>query len=326
MHVLITGGAGFIGSHLVSYHLEKGDKVHVVDNLSTGHIENIAPYIEHPDFIFDEADILVWNELEKAVIWADRIYHMAAVVGVFKVLKEPISVLATNIAGCERILRALHTSHWNTKLIIASSSEVYGNRSESELLSEEMELLISPGHNSRWNYSISKLADEAFGLSYARQYNMDVTVIRFFNVIGPNQTGKYGMVVPRFVRQAVREKPITVYGDGNQKRSFLDVRDAVVYLDLLANNPQSRAEVINVGTGREISIGQLADIIKDESHSTSPIEYISYDDAYGKDFDEIFHRKPNLDKLMKFTNYLPQWSLEKSIIDLIQRQQCKKEY
>lgn len=325
MHILITGGAGFIGSHITEYHLERGDKVHVVDNLSTGRIENIAQYFEHPDFIFDEADILVWSELDKAVIWADRIYHMAAVVGVFKVLKEPISVLATNIAGCERILRALHASHWNTKLIIASSSEVYGNRSESELLSEDMELLISPGINSRWNYSISKLADEAFGLSYARQYDMDITIVRFFNIIGPNQTGKYGMVAPRFVRQATMQEPITVYGDGNQKRAFLDVRDAVVYLDILANNPQSRGEVVNVGMGREISIAQLAGMIKEHAQSKSPIEYISYDDAYGKDFDEIFHRKPNLNKLMKLTDHLPKWSLEETIADLLQRQLNKKD-
>ena len=324
MHILITGGAGFIGSHLVAYHLDKGDKVHVVDNLSTGRIENITPYFDCPDFRFDEADILVWNELEKAVVWADRIYHMAAVVGVFRVLKEPISVLSTNIAGCERVLRALHTSHWNTKLIIASSSEVYGNRTEDELLSEDMELTISPGHNSRWNYSISKLVDEAFGLSYARQYNMDVTLIRFFNIIGPNQTGKYGMVVPRFVQQAVDKEPITVYGDGNQRRAFLDIRDAVVYLDILAENPQSSGEVVNVGTEHELSIIQLATIIKEQSGTASSIKYISYDDAYGKDFDEIFHRKPDLDKLMRLTNFVPKWSLEETIIDLIQRQKNLK--
>jgi len=324
MHVLITGGAGFIGSNLAAYHIKKGDKVHVLDNLSTGRIENITPLLEHLNFKFDEVDILIWEDLEKAVAWADRIYHMAAVVGVFRVLKEPISVLATNIAGCERLLRVLHNTDWNTKLIIASSSEVYGNRSPDELLDEDMELHISPGHNSRWNYSISKLADEAFALSYARQYNVDVTVIRFFNVIGPNQTGKYGMVVPRFVRQAVKKEDITVYGDGTQQRAFLDVRDAIIYLDLLANNPLSRAEVVNVGTSREITINQLAQETKEFSQCSSNITYTSYDDAYGKDFDEIYHRKPNLKKLLRLTNHLPKWTLEETLTDLIQREQKKE--
>ncbi|MDD2356311.1 MAG: NAD-dependent epimerase/dehydratase family protein [Thiovulaceae bacterium] len=324
MHVLITGGAGFIGSNLVAYHINKGDKVHVIDDLSTGRIENISLFLEHLNFKFDEVDILVWKELEKAVAWADRIYHLAAVVGVFRVLKEPISVLATNIAGCERLLRVVHSTDWNTKLIIASSSEVYGNRFEYELLSEDMELHISPGHNSRWNYSISKLADEAFALSYARQYNIDVTVVRFFNIIGPNQTGKYGMVVPRFVHQAVRAEDITIYGDGTQQRAFLDVRDAIIYLDLLSNNPLSRAEVINVGTAREITINQLAYLTKEFAQSSSNITYTSYEDAYGKDFDEIYHRKPNLEKLLRLTNHSPKWTLEETLTDLIQREQTKE--
>jgi UDP-glucose 4-epimerase len=324
MHVLITGGAGFIGSNLVAYHIKKGDKVHVVDDLSTGRIENISLFLEHLNFKFDEANILIWQDLEKAVAWADRIYHMAAVVGVFRVLKEPISVLATNIAGCERLLRVLHNTDWNTKLIIASSSEVYGNRLENELLNEDMELHISPGHNSRWNYSISKLADEAFALSYARQYNINVTVVRFFNVIGPNQTGKYGMVVPRFVQQTVREQDITIYGDGTQQRAFLDVRDAMIYLDLLAENPLSRAEIVNVGTAREMTINQLAHAIKEYSQSSSNITYTSYEDAYGKGFDEIYHRKPDLEKLLRLTNHLPKWALEETLLDLIQHEQKKE--
>jgi len=324
MHVLITGGAGFIGSHLAAYHINLGDKVHVIDNLSTGRIENILPLMNHPDFIFNEEDILVWDGLEKAVWWADRIYHMAAVVGVFRVLQEPISVLATNIAGCERILRALHNSRWETKLIIASTSEVYGNRGENELLCEDMDLLISPGINSRWNYSISKLADEAFGLSYARQYGMDITLIRFFNVIGPNQTGKYGMVVPRFVNQANNNEPITVFGDGTQKRAFLDVRDALIYLDRIAQNPKSKGEVINVGTNHEITIDDLASMIKKDSNSSSKIIHIPYEEAYGKDFDEIYHRKPDLTKLIRLTDFQPEWSLERTLEDLIIHQRKKE--
>lgn len=324
MHILITGGAGFIGSHIAAYHLEKGDEVHVVDDLSTGRVENIKPLLNNPEFYFDQADILTWEGLEKAVYWADRIYHMAAVVGVFRVLKEPISVLATNIAGCERLLRALLKNHWNTKLIIASTSEVYGNRPGNEALNESMELHVSPGLNTRWNYSISKLADEAFGLSYAREYDMDITVVRFFNVVGPNQTGKYGMVVPRFVKQAVNGDAITVYGDGSQVRAFMDVRDTIKMLDLLAQNPATKGEIVNVGSKTEITIKELAQLVQQRAESSSEITYIPYDKAYGVDFEEIYHRKPDLNKLYRLSGYEAQWSLEETIDDLLARQRSKQ--
>lgn len=320
MHVLITGGAGFIGSNLVAFHLDKGDKVHVVDDLSTGRIENIAPYLDHPEFTFDEADLLVWEDLDNATNWADRIYHMAAVVGVFRVLKEPISVLETNITGCERLLRSLHKSHWNTKLIIASTSEVYGNRPDDLPLHEEMPLLINPGHNSRWNYSISKIADEAFALSYVREYGLDVTVVRFFNVIGRNQTGKYGMVVPRFVKQALRGEEITVYGEGNQVRAFMDVRDCVNILQALCEDKRSKGEVVNVGTSREITILELAKLVKTHAESKAEIVFVPYDEAYGADFEEIYHRKPDLTKLHKLSSYTSRWSLEETIDYLIEYQ------
>lgn len=324
MHVLITGGAGFIGSNLAAYHLEKGDKVHVVDNLSTGRLKNIAPFMGNAGFIFTQADLLEWDELDKAVNWADRIYHMAAVVGVFRVLKEPIATLATNIAGCERLLRSLHKSAWNTKLIIASTSEVYGNRPDNKALHEEMELLISPGHNTRWNYAVSKIADEAFALSYAREYDMDITVVRFFNVIGPNQTGKYGMVVPRFIKQALNNEPLTVYGDGTQVRAFMDIRDCVNLLQLLAQNESSKGQIVNVGAPHEITIDGLASMVKDLAKSSSEITYIPYDDAYGVDFEEIYHRKPDLTKLYKLTNYTPKWSLKETISFLVQKDLKKK--
>lgn len=325
MHVLITGGAGFIGSNIARFHMEKGDRVHVVDDLSTGQLSNIEGMMASPDFIFDEADILVWEGLEKAVVWADRIYHMAAVVGVFRVLQEPISVLATNIAGCERLLRAMHKSRWNTKLIIASTSEVYGNRPGNVALHEGLELHVSPGLNTRWNYSISKLADEALGLSYAREYGMDITVVRFFNVVGPNQTGKYGMVIPRFVRQAVANEPLSIFGDGSQVRAFADVRDVVNILDMLAENPDSKGEIVNVGSAREITIQSLAELIKARSGSASVIQNISYEEAYGVDFEEIYHRKPDLEKVKRLTDYKIDWSLEETIDDLIMRERERQE-
>ena len=214
MHILVTGGAGFIGSHIVEYHLAKGDQVHAIDNLSTGILDNIAAFKNNTLFRFDNENILLWSQLEKAVTWADRIYHMAAVVGVYRVLAEPIEVLAVNIAGCERLLRAVATAGWRPRVLIASSSEVYGPGNGQALKEDDM-VTMESGARNRWNYAISKLANEAYGLSYARKLNIPVTLIRFFNTIGPRQTGRYGMVVPRFVKQATDNGVITVFGEGS---------------------------------------------------------------------------------------------------------------
>ncbi len=318
MHVLITGGAGFIGSHLVEYHLAKGDKVQVVDDLSTGSRENIAPFLGKPEFHFVQADILTWPELEKAAAWADRIYHMAAVVGVYRVLADPIKVLATNIAGTERLLRAISKGGWEPHVIIASSSEVYGHSAARELR-EDAELIIQSGARSRWNYAVSKLADEALGISYARKDGVPITIVRFCNTIGPRQTGRYGMVVPRFINQAIQNKPLTVYGDGTQTRSFCDARDTVVALDLLASNDASAGEIVNVGNNREISIRDLAKMVIQRTGSPSTIQYIPYLDAYGEEFEDITHRRPALDKLFRLTNFSHQWNLEQTLDDLAQR-------
>lgn len=319
MHVLVTGGAGFIGSHLVEYHLQRGDKVHAVDTLTTGKMENIAPFLEHPRLHFDQADILTWDGLEKSAAWADRIYHMAAEVGVYRVLAEPIKVMATNIAGCERVLRAVTVGGWKPQMVIASSSEVYGHTTAAELR-EDDDLIIRSGARSRWNYAVSKLADEAIGLSYARKYGLPIAIVRFFNTTGPRQTGRYGMVVPRFVRQVIDNKPLTIYGDGNQTRSFCDVRDTVVALDLLAANPASAGEIVNVGNNREISIRELAELVRERAGSRSPLQFIPYLQAYGEEFEDIPHRRPALDKLSRLTGFSHCWTLEATLDDLIARQ------
>ncbi|MCF6207460.1 MAG: NAD-dependent epimerase/dehydratase family protein, partial [Sulfurovum sp.] len=222
-------------------------------------------------------------------------------------------------AGCERVLRAVKRSEWKAKVIIASTSEGYGNREGNQELNEEMELIVSPGMNSRWNYSISKLADEAFGLSYAREHDLDITVIRFFNVVGPHQTGKYGMVVPRFVKQAVNNEPLTIFGDGTQVRSFTDIRDVVIYLDDIANHPATKGEIINVGSHQEITIKELAQMVKSLANSSSELTYIPYEEAYGEEFEEIYHRKPDLNKLKRFSSHQITWHLEDTIRDLIDR-------
>jgi len=348
VHVLITGGAGFIGSHLAEYHLKKGDKIHVVDNLSTGSTDNILPFNKSPNFRFDKEDILLWNGLEKAVAWADRVYHMAAVVGVFRVLEEPIKVLSTNIAGCERLLRCAYSSGWNPQIIIASSAEVYGNglpcrrdcyyrenskHDETHMslvnsigehliqdFQEDMEPMVGSSSITRWNYSISKLADEAFGLSYSKKFDMNVTVARIFNNVVPRQSARYGMVVPRLIKQAVSGSDITVFGDGSQSRCFCDVRDTTAALDLLANNSTSTGEIVNVGNDREVMIRDLARMVKDIADSDSQIKYIPYHEAYVEQFEDTYIRKPNLEKFFRLTGYKHEWTLEKTLEDLIERE------
>ena len=318
MHVLITGGAGFIGSHLADYHLTRGDRVHVVDNLSTGVIDNLSGALTQPDFRFSEADIVTWDELSAAVCWADRIYHLAAVVGVFRVLERPIDVMATNIAGCERLFRAVDRCNWQPQVLVASSSEVYGPRSDP-LLREDMDLVIQPEAPPRWNYAISKLADEAFALSYARTRGIPVTVARLFNTVGPRQTGRYGMVVPRFVRQALAGEPLTVFGDGEQSRAFTDVRDTVVMLDELAARATTDGLIVNVGSDQPVTINQLAERVIARSESDSDTALISYEVAYGQDYIDIPQRCPDVARLHELTAYRPQWTLDATLDDLIAR-------
>jgi UDP-glucose 4-epimerase len=322
MHVLITGGAGFIGSHLAARHLANGDHVYVVDNLSTGSLANIEPFRGHPGFRFDQADILHWGSLDKAVAWADRIYHMAAVVGVKKVLEDPVAVMATNMTGTEKLLRAIHNGGWNPQVIIASTSEVYGFN-EKDSFAETDNIVLPSAGRLRWAYAVTKLADEFLAFSYARKYGLNIVVVRLFNTIGPNQVGHYGMVVPSFVKQAVRNQALTVYGEGQQTRSFCDVRDTVVALDRLAGCPEAWGEVVNVGNDEEISIRDLAELIVQRSNSSSPLSFISYKDAYGEEFEDVTHRRPVLNKLRALTGFTPEWTLNETLDDLIQRE-CGK--
>jgi UDP-glucose 4-epimerase len=336
MHVLITGGAGFIGSNLAAHHLGKKDTVFALDDLSTGSLANIKPFRGDDNFRFEKADIIDWDGLDKAVAWADRIYHMAAVVGVFRVLADPIRVLQANIGGTERILQLIQLGGWKPQVVLASTSEVYGHgircdvRQEGSAASgqgcvmpldfrEDDELIMSSDISLRWNYSTSKLVDEAYGLSYHRKFGIPLVVVRFFNTIGPSQTGKYGMVVPRFVDQALAGGPITVYGDGSQTRCFCDVRDTVVILDRLASNRASYGQIVNVGNNRDVSMNDLARVVIERSGSPAGIKHIPYKEAYSEVFEEIFHRRPNMTRMTELSGYTPQWSLEQTLDDLIAR-------
>lgn len=318
MRILVTGGAGFIGSHIVEYHLTKGDEVVAIDNLTTGSQKNISPFEKNSNFKFFQADILNWPELSKYTAWADRIYHMAAVLGVYRVIAEPIDVLRTNILGCEYLLRSIVESKSRARILLASTSSVYGN-SPNQKLNEEDNLIVSPTKRPLSGYAISKIADESLGTAYFQTYKLPITFIRFFNTIGPRQTGLYGMVVPRFVQQACRHEPITIYGDGKQTRSFCDVRDTVKAIDIIAEKNISIGEPINVGQDTEITIIELANIVRKHAKSSSEFKYIPYNEAYGKEFYDIQKRKPDLTKLYQLSHFKHQWTLEKTIDDLIEK-------
>ncbi|MEI7708175.1 MAG: NAD-dependent epimerase/dehydratase family protein [Chlorobium sp.] len=316
MNVLITGGAGFIGSNLASFYLERGDSVYVVDNLSTGTIQNILSMLHNPAFRFAEADIMVWNDLNDAINWADRVYHMAAIVGVKKVLEDPRHVIEINIAGAEKIFRAVARVRPDTQIIVASSSEVYGFNTNTSY-AETDDIVLRSGARLRWCYAVTKLANEYLAYSYMFKSGIKVVIARLFNTIGRHQTGKYGMVVPTFVRQAVQNLPITVYGDGTQTRSFCDVRDTVTALDLLASHPLANGEIVNVGNDKEISILDLANLVVERAGSSSKLQFLTYAEAYGMEIDEIMRRRPVLDKLHTMTGFQPKWSLVNTIDSLI---------
>ena len=315
--ILITGGAGFIGSHLVSMHLERGDHVTVVDDLSTGD-RDLLHGGDPNRFRFAEADILEWPDLEEAAGQADRIYHMAAVVGMFRVLREPISVTRVNVMGTERVLEAATRSGHLPEVVIASSSSVYSH-AHAEILTEESELVYSPEKGGLTGYALSKLTNEIQASAYRSEYGLPVTIPRFFNAIGPGQSGTYGFVLPRFISRALAGKPLIVYGDGSQTRSFCDVRDTVRAIDLLASNSDAWGIPVNIGTPREISILDLANLVIERTGSNSTIEFQSYEQGYGGTFWQVPQRKPSLERLQQLTGFRHSWSLEQSIDDLIAR-------
>jgi UDP-glucose 4-epimerase len=316
MNIVITGGAGFIGSNLAAYHLTKGDHVYVIDNMSTGSVANISPLFANQNFQFQEADILLWDGLKDPIRWANRVYHLAAIVGVKKVLEDPRAVMAANIAGTERVFRAVAAVNPAAQVVVASSSEVYGFNSKAQF-SEKDDVIFRSGGRLRWCYAVTKLSDEYLAYSFMKKSGIKVVISRLFNTIGLHQIGRYGMVVPNFIDQAVKNLPISVYGGGQQTRSFCDVRDTIVALDLLASEPKANGEIVNVGNDREISIKNLAEMVIARSKSQSSIEYISYEDAYGIDYEDITHRRPDISRLKALTGFSPKWSLEESLDTLI---------
>jgi UDP-glucose 4-epimerase len=310
MKVLITGGAGFIGSHLAERLLKEGHSVIVVDNLSTGRIENIEGFKNHPKFKFIEGDILDGKLMEKAVASSDVVFHLAAAVGVKLIVDDPVHTIETNISGTEVVLEACNKFH--KKVLIASSSEVYG-KSESIPFCENDDIVLGSTSFSRWSYACSKAIDEFLGLAFYQQYGLEVVIGRFFNTIGPRQTGQYGMVVPRFVDRAIKNEPILIYGDGRQKRCFSYIDDVIDAVTGLMNCKESAGRVYNVGSTEEISIEQLADKIIEMTGSESKKEFLSYEKAYGRAIEDMMRRVPSLERITGTIGWQPQTSLTEAL-------------
>ncbi|MEM7128932.1 MAG: NAD-dependent epimerase/dehydratase family protein [Chloroflexota bacterium] len=319
MQILITGGAGFIGSHLTRTLLARGDKVAIMDNMSTGTLDNINEFIPHPNFSFAIDNLNNELVLDRLASTADAIVHLAAAVGVMLVVEEPTATIETNVLGTHAVLDAAR--RYRCRTLIASTSEVYGKGTKIPF-SEEDDILMGPSSRSRWCYAASKLLDEFLGLAAHREHNLPVTIVRFFNTVGPGQTGRYGMVIPRFVRQALRAEPITVFGDGEQSRCFCHVHDTVRALVALLDSPDKTAgQVYNIGSSHEITINQLAQSVIDVANSSSKIKYIPYSEAYAPGFEDMRRRVPNTEKLHRTVSWQAQKDLTQILKDVVQYEQ-----
>lgn len=318
--ILVTGGAGFIGSHLVEYHLSKGDEVWVIDNFTTGSKHNITSFLQKKNFRVDAADVLTFDALQQAVNWCDRIYHAAASVGMMNVLKHPTETLSNNIHTTEKILQAMTKAHKKVRCLIISSSGVYSHLrlNGDGKCYEDVDLKMPSGASIQECYSLSKIVGEVMALSYQQQKGVDCVIARVFNTIGLRQSRHYGMVVPRFIHQALQGEEITVYGDGSQTRSFCNVHDVVYALDLLLESDATKGQIFNVGNDEEVSILHLAELIKKKTASSSKIVLVPYKEAYGMEFADVSKRRPSLAKLQQMVGCEPQWSLDQTLDEIIE--------
>jgi UDP-glucose 4-epimerase len=314
VRALITGGAGFIGSHLAEALLEHGDKVIVIDNLSTGSIDNIMHLKGRAGFEYFIESVDNEPFLAELIDRSDVVFHLAAAVGVKLIVEQPVYTIETNIHGTEVVLK--HANKKKKLVVIASTSEVYG-KSEDVPFREDSDLVMGPTPKHRWAYACSKAIDEFLALAYWKERKLPVIIVRFFNTVGPRQTGQYGMVIPNFVQQALAGKPITVFGDGTQSRSFTHVADVVGALIKLVNEPKAIGQVINLGNIQEITINQLAEHVRALSGSKSPITLIPYDEAYESGFEDMPRRVPDLSKAEAMIGYKPKYSLEDILTQVI---------
>ena len=310
MRALVTGGAGFIGSHLTERLLKDGNKVAVIDNLSTGSLENIESFKNHAGFEFVKGDIRNAELMEPLVEQSDVIFHLAAAVGVRLIAEDPVHTIETNIGGTEIVLNI--ANKFDKKILIASSSEVYG-KSEAVPFHEDDDIVLGSTCLSRWSYACSKAVDEFLGLAFHQQYGLDVVIGRFFNTIGPRQTGQYGMVVPRFVQMALKGETLQIYGTGRQTRCFCYVADLLEAVIGLMNCKHAAGQVYNIGTNEEITIEELADKIIRITGSKSKKEFVPYEVAYGRPIEDMMRRVPSVERIKKTVDWEPKTSLDETL-------------
>jgi len=314
MRALITGGAGFVGSHLSELLLAQGHEVFVLDNLSTGSIDNILHLKDHPKFHYTIDTVTNEPVLAEYVDRADVVYHLAAAVGVKLIVEQPVHTIETNVQGTEVVLK--HANKKKKLVVIASTSEVYG-KNAAVPFTEDADLVLGPTSKHRWAYACSKAIDEFLALAYWKEKKLPVVIVRLFNTVGPRQTGQYGMVIPNFVRQALAGQPITVFGDGTQTRSFTYVGDVVDALAKLAHEPTAIGRVFNIGNGYEISIRDLAERVKALAGSRSEIVTIPYDQAYEAGFEGMPRRVPDTSRLHELIGYEPKVQLDEILTRVI---------
>ena len=317
--ILITGGAGFIGSHLADALIERGDRVAIIDDLSTGAVANIRHLKGHPNFSYTLDTIANEAVLAELIDESDAVVHLAAAVGVQLIVQSPVRTIETNVNGTELVLR------WAAKkgktVLIASTSEVYG-KSERAPFREDDDLVLGPSTINRWSYACSKLLDEFLALAYHKERDLPVIIARLFNTVGPRQTGRYGMVVPRFVRAALRDVPLRVYGDGQQTRCFCYVGDTVRALIALLDHPDAVGKVFNVGNPQEVSILELAQRVVRLAQSSSPIVLVPYEHAYEAGFEDMRRRVPDISRLTALTGFRPTLDLDDIIRTVIEYEQA----
>ena len=315
MRALITGGAGFVGSHLADRLLADGHEVLVLDNLSTGSIDNISHLKSAPGFSYVIDSVTHEPLLAEMIDRSDVVFHLAAAVGVKLIVEQPVHTLETNVHGTEVVLK--HANKKKKVVFIASTSEVYG-KSADVPFREAADLVLGPSAKHRWAYACSKLIDEFLALAYWKEKKLPVVIVRLFNTVGPRQTGQYGMVLPTFVRQALAGKPITVFGDGTQSRSFSYVGDVVDALVRLAQEPRAVGEVFNIGNTTEVTIRELAQRVKNLTGSTSPIHHIAYDEAYEAGFEDMPRRVPDISKIHSLIGFEPKMGLDDIIRTVVE--------
>lgn len=321
MKALITGGAGFIGSYLAQTLLRQGHTVYILDDLSTGSITNIDHLKDQPHFYYTIDSIMNYSLLCEMVDRCDVIYHLAAAVGVKLIVESPVRTIDTNIRGTEKVLDAANKK--GKAVLMTSTSEVYGKNNKVPF-KEDDDMVLGPTSRSRWSYACSKAIDEFLALAYWREKKLPVVVVRLFNTVGPRQTGQYGMVIPRFVQQALSGQPLTVYGDGQQTRSFGYVEDVVNAIIELSLNPKARGEVFNIGSQEEITIASLAQRVIQLSGSRSGIQFVPYDKAYGEGFEDMHRRVPDITKVQNLIGFKPTTPLDEILKRVISHFQAQK--